>query len=281
MVYNIFMDAFSALADPTRRKIIEILATNGQLSASEICEKFPVSPPAISQHLKVLREAKLVHMEKRAQQRIYRLNPEALLALGDWTKQITQLWNQRFDALEKVLEAEKKKNFSGIERTSDMEYQIGREINLTRTYDAPRELVFRAFTDARLLAEWFGPNMFTNPVCEVDARPGGAILIHMRGPDGIGYPCRGLFKEISAPERLVFTTSAFEDQDGHAIVEILNTVTLSERNGKTELRLQAVVVKMVKSTPEIAAALDGWQEGWSQSFGKLAGTLPHPKEQSR
>ena len=106
------MDMFSALADPTRRKIIEILATNGQLSATQICEKFPVSPPAISQHLKILREAELVHMEKRAQQRIYQLNPQSLLVLHDWTQQITQLWNQRFDALEKVLEAEKKKNLT-------------------------------------------------------------------------------------------------------------------------------------------------------------------------
>ncbi len=191
MVYNIFMDTFSALADPTRRKIIEILASSGQLSATEICEKFPVSSPAISQHLKVLREASLVHVEKRAQKRIYRLNPEALLALGDWTKQIAQLWSLRFDALEKVLEAEKKKNSSVIERTSDMENQIGREINLTRIFDAPRELVFRAFTDARLLAEWFGPNMFTNPVCEVDARPGGAILIHMRGSGWGRVPVQG------------------------------------------------------------------------------------------
>ena len=104
------MDMFSALADPTRRKIIEILAANGQLSATDICEKFPISPPAISQHLKILREAQLVHMEKRAQQRIYQLNPQAMLALHDCTQQITRLWNQRFDALEKLLEEEKKKN---------------------------------------------------------------------------------------------------------------------------------------------------------------------------
>ena len=98
-VYIGVMDMFSALADPTRRKIIEILATNGQLSATEICERFPVSPPAISQHLKILREAELVHMEKRAQQRIYQLNPESLLVLQDWANRITLIWNQRFDAL--------------------------------------------------------------------------------------------------------------------------------------------------------------------------------------
>lgn len=100
---------FQALAEPTRRNILEMLASNGQLSATDICNRFPVSHPAISQHLKVLREARLVRMEKRAQQRIYQINPDAMLELEEWAKQMTQLWNQRFDALDKVLVAEKKK----------------------------------------------------------------------------------------------------------------------------------------------------------------------------
>jgi len=103
------MDKFTALADPTRRSILEMLARHGQLSAKEIYDQFPVSPPAISQHLKVLREASLVQVEKRAQQRIYRINPDAMLELEEWARKLTQLWNQRFDALEQVLEAEKKK----------------------------------------------------------------------------------------------------------------------------------------------------------------------------
>jgi DNA-binding transcriptional ArsR family regulator len=103
------MDVFDALADPTRRKIIELLARSGQLSATEIYEKFPASPPAISQHLKVLREANLVLVEKRAQQRIYRINPDAMLELEDWAKRMTQLWSERFEALDRILEAEKKK----------------------------------------------------------------------------------------------------------------------------------------------------------------------------
>ena len=104
------MDKFHALAEPTRRKIIEMLAREGELSATEICEKFQVSPSAISQHLKVLREASLVKMEKRAQQRIYRINPDAMLELEDWVRQLTLLWNQRFDALDRVLEEEKRKS---------------------------------------------------------------------------------------------------------------------------------------------------------------------------
>jgi DNA-binding transcriptional ArsR family regulator len=103
------MDMFTALADPNRRKIVEMLAKHGQLSATEISDQFPISPQAISQHLKILREANLVQVEKRAQQRIYRINPQAILELEGWANQLRQLWNQRFDALEKILEDEKKR----------------------------------------------------------------------------------------------------------------------------------------------------------------------------
>src|SRR5258706_1061947 len=109
MVYYRNMDKFHALADPTRRKIIEMLANDGELSATEISNKFKTSAPAISQHLKILREANLVRVEKRAQQRIYQINPQKITELEQWAKQMTMLWNKRFDALEKVLEREKNK----------------------------------------------------------------------------------------------------------------------------------------------------------------------------
>lgn len=97
------MDVFAALADPTRRKIIEQLAGAGELPAAEIAARFPISAPAISQHLKVLQAAGLVSVEKRAQQRIYRINPEAMLELEGWARRLRQLWDSRFDALEKLL----------------------------------------------------------------------------------------------------------------------------------------------------------------------------------
>jgi DNA-binding transcriptional ArsR family regulator len=103
------MDKYSALADPTRRKIIELLAQHGELPATQISDQFPISAPAISQHLKVLRQARLVQVEKQAQQRIYRIDPEALLELEQWASRVRRLWNQRFDALEKILEEETRK----------------------------------------------------------------------------------------------------------------------------------------------------------------------------
>lgn len=103
------MDTFSALADRTRRQILELLASNGELSASEIYEKFKVSHPAISQHLKVLREANLVDMEKRAQQRIYRLNRYGMAHMQGWVQKLLEQMNARYDALDELIAAEKNK----------------------------------------------------------------------------------------------------------------------------------------------------------------------------
>lgn len=101
---------FYALAEPTRRSIIEMLASKGQLSATDIYDNFKVSAPAISQHLKVLREANFVRVEKRAQQRIYHINPHAISEIEEWVQKTLDHWNERFNALDKVLEAEKAKS---------------------------------------------------------------------------------------------------------------------------------------------------------------------------
>lgn len=103
------MDVFYALAEPTRRSIIEILADSGQLPASAIASRFRVSAPAISQHLKVLREAKLVRMEKRKQQRIYYLNPEGVQEVEDWAKKLSEEWETRFQRLDALLKEEVRK----------------------------------------------------------------------------------------------------------------------------------------------------------------------------
>src|SRR3974377_2327336 len=88
--------------------------------------------------------------------------------------------------------------------TADTTKTAEREITITRVFNAPRALVFKAWTDAAELAQWWGPKGFTNPVCELDVRVGGVIRIHMRSPDGSVYPMKGEFREIVPPERLVF-----------------------------------------------------------------------------
>lgn len=104
------MDTFTALAEPTRRNIMEMLMTSGNLSATDIYSKFKASPPAISQHLKVLREANLVRVEKRAQKRIYYVNPKPMHELEKWIQIFTKNWQDRHDALEDLLKKQMAKS---------------------------------------------------------------------------------------------------------------------------------------------------------------------------
>src|SRR5207253_3226800 len=139
------------------------------------------------------------------------------------------------------------------------------ELVLTRTFDAPRNLVWKAWTDPRYLAQWWGPHSFSNPVCEIDARTGGAIRIHMRGPDGTIYRSRGVFEELVPPQRLVFTNGV-EDDNGDLVLETLTTVTFTEDRGKTTISVNA---RVTNATAEAAFYVKGMQEGWSQSLERL------------
>ncbi|MCT8332548.1 metalloregulator ArsR/SmtB family transcription factor [Leptospira sp. 85282-16] len=97
------MNAFVALADDTRRDIIRLVAKNGELTSSEICQNFLISPPAISQHLKVLKEANVLLMKKDAQKRIYSLNQEGMKEMEDWILEIKNLWVKRLDKLDRYV----------------------------------------------------------------------------------------------------------------------------------------------------------------------------------
>ncbi len=145
-----------------------------------------------------------------------------------------------------------------------------RELTLTRTFDAPRDLVFAAFTDPLQLARWWGPHNFTNPVCEIDARVGGKLRIDMRGPAGtaydIIYKLTGTVREVAPPERLVFTVALHED-DGSICLENLTSVTFTEHAGRTTITLH---VRVIQATAAAEAHLAGMEAGWSQGLERLA-----------
>jgi uncharacterized protein YndB with AHSA1/START domain len=140
------------------------------------------------------------------------------------------------------------------------------ELVLTRVFDAPRELVFNAWTDPKQVAQWWGPRGFTNPVCDLDVRPGGAIRIHMRAPDGTVYPMTGVYNEVVEPERLVFTSAAL-DADGNPMFEVLTTVIFVEQGSKTKQILRA---RVIKTTAQAAPYIAGMEQGWTQSLERLA-----------
>jgi uncharacterized protein YndB with AHSA1/START domain len=142
---------------------------------------------------------------------------------------------------------------------------LERELTLTRVFAAPRALVFQAWTDPKHLAQWWGPDGFTNPVCEVDARAGGSLRIVMRAPDGAEYPMAGVFHEVVAPERLVFTNSPV-DANGNPLMEGLTTVTFAESGGKTTM---TVHTRARALDPTAAWMLKGMDAGWTQMIERL------------
>jgi uncharacterized protein YndB with AHSA1/START domain len=144
------------------------------------------------------------------------------------------------------------------------------EVTFTREFNAPRELVFKAWTDAKRLKHWWGPHGFTNTLCELDPRPGGAIRIHMRAPDGTVYPNEGTIQEFVPPERLTLAMGV-KDSEGNIILEGVTTVTFTERAGKTTLTLKA---RILRADAETAALhLSGMENGWRQALERLAAEI--------
>ncbi|HTQ31192.1 MAG TPA: SRPBCC domain-containing protein [Opitutaceae bacterium] len=150
----------------------------------------------------------------------------------------------------------------------------GREFVITREFAAPRELVFKAWTDPKHLAQWWGPKGFTNPVCEWDVRPGGKIYDIMRAPNGDEYPMGGEFREIVAPERLVFTSGAL-DKNGKMLFEFLHTATFTEQNGKTRLLLRS---RVLSTTADAARYIGGFETGMTMSLERLGAHLAQRTE---
>jgi uncharacterized protein YndB with AHSA1/START domain len=138
-------------------------------------------------------------------------------------------------------------------------------VEITRVFDAPRKLVWQAWTDPKMMAQWFGPRGFTSSVPELDVQVGGALRIVMHGPDGNDYPMKGVFIEVAPPERLVFSNIAI-DSDGKHLLEGETSVTLIEQGGKTTMTLMTHAVGRVPIAKQMLA---GMNAGWTQSIDKL------------
>jgi uncharacterized protein YndB with AHSA1/START domain len=140
-----------------------------------------------------------------------------------------------------------------------------RELLIVRTFDAPRALVWRAWTEPERMARWMSPAGFTIPFNEGELRPGGAWRAQMRSPEGEILHLAGVYREIVPPERLVFT-HAWTDEDGTPGPETLVTVTLAEQGGKT-------VMTFRQTGFSSAASRDGHGGGWTECFDKLGELL--------
>ncbi len=145
-------------------------------------------------------------------------------------------------------------------------------INITRIFDAPRELVFRMFTDPKHLARFWGPAGFTSTVREMDPRPGGTFRLEMRGPDGGIYLCKGAYREVVEPERIVYIG---EPNGSHACggglpPRALVTMTFAGHDGKTTLTINS---RFEAARDRDAAVKMGFNMGWVSSLDRLADLL--------
>jgi len=137
-----------------------------------------------------------------------------------------------------------------------------RELVITRLFDAPRELVFKAWTEPERLMRWWGPRGFTMTFCKMDLRRGGAYRFEMRSPEGTEHRSAGVFQDVVEPERLVLS-GAWVDAEGKPGHETVLTLTFADHDGKTMLTLHQAVFESV-------TARDSHHGGWSSSMDCLA-----------
>jgi len=140
------------------------------------------------------------------------------------------------------------------------------EIVMTRVFDAPRELVFKAYTDPKLIPQWWGPKDHTTTVDKLDVRPGGMWRFVQRGPDGNEYAFKGVYHESLPPERLVYTFE-FELMPGHVLLE---TVTFEEHDGKTKVTVTSVFQTVEDRDGMVKS---GMEEGAVETWDRLAELL--------
>jgi uncharacterized protein YndB with AHSA1/START domain len=135
------------------------------------------------------------------------------------------------------------------------------DLTITRVFDAPRELVFKAWTDSAHGNEWSAPRGFTVAAFEADLRPGGAWRLGMRTPEGKELWAGGVYREIVPPERIV-STHAWQNPDGRPGHATLMTVALAAQGDRTEMTFQ-------QTGFETDEDRDGHREGWSECFDRL------------
>jgi uncharacterized protein YndB with AHSA1/START domain len=145
-------------------------------------------------------------------------------------------------------------------------------IVISRLIDAPRELVFKAFTDPEHLAQFWGPKGFSTARCSIDLRVGGEFRVDLRGPDGVSYPCTGIYRDITPPERIVYAGTASDDNPCSAGLPArsLVTMTFAAVDGKTKITIHT---RLQSAADRDAAIRGGFKSGWNDSLDRLEAFL--------
>jgi uncharacterized protein YndB with AHSA1/START domain/DNA-binding transcriptional ArsR family regulator len=235
-------DAFNAVAEPRRREILDVLS-EGERPVNDLVRHLRLTQPQVSKHLRVLREVGAVDVRTDGRQRLYRLNGHALKPIHDWVRTYERLWSDRFDQLDVVLDGLKRQEEDEMRMassgTATLTLPTDEQILITREFDAPKHLVYKAFTTPELVRRWWHARRGTMSVAEIDLRVGGKWRYVMVTDDGMEVGFHGEYREIVPNERVV-STEVYEGlpegvtEDQGATV---NTATFGEVDGRTTLTL--------------------------------------------
>ncbi len=279
---------FSALSDPTRRAVLARLSEAPELSITTLAKPFAMSLPAVLKHLDVLEGAGLIARRKSGRTVSCRLNAVPMQEAQRWLARYERFWSSRLDSLERYLVEEAIQETSTasppahLDATSNPTPNVEQvpcpptlsppksavtasaqpSLTITRKLPASPERCFRAWSDPQALKQWFGPSDVEVVVAESDPRVGGRYRILMRSPGGEEHDVGGVFREVVANRKLVFTWAWRSTPERQSLV----TVEFEPDGGATALTL----------THEQFAdegARDRHRHGWTGSLGKLAAFL--------
>jgi uncharacterized protein YndB with AHSA1/START domain len=181
-------------------------------------------------------------------------------------------WNGSFDKLAESLRTAEKR---AVESKTKIIAEPGKpEVVITRTFGAPRGLLWKVYTDPKLIPQWWGPRILMTTVDRMDVRPGGTWRFIQRGPDGAEYAFNGEYREVAAPERIV-NTFEFEGMPGHVVLE---TCTLEALEGKTKMTVKSVFQSVQDRDGMIASGME-W--GMVETHDRLEELLKKEKTAKR
>ena len=244
---------YDAIADPTRREILAILAA-GDTNVGTLADRFPISLNGVSKHVKVLERAGLVHRTIQGREHRLRLNAQPLMEASAWLDHYRGFWNSRLASLEEFLKKEGERPMTATETAAPV-------LEVRRHIAVPRQRVFDAWLDSEAMARWMRPGKVTHSTVSLDPRVGGSFRILMHGPNGEDFDHRGEYLVIESPSRLSFTWISKGTDHKPTVV----TIEFLESGNGTEL-----VLTHEQLAPK---AIEGHRGGWTDAIRVLDETL--------
>jgi uncharacterized protein YndB with AHSA1/START domain/DNA-binding transcriptional ArsR family regulator len=255
---------FAALADPTRRGVLERLG-RGSATITQLAQPFGISLTGIKKHVRVLEDAGLVSTEKVGRARRCSLGPRRLEDVRQWTEMYRQMLDERLDRLGELLDTDEGSAAMTSQqqaRAATVTTPTDREIHIERVFAAPRDRVFAVYTDPQLIPDWWGPRDMPATVDHMDVRPGGTWRFVTRDADGSETGFRGTYREITPPERIV-QTFEWEGMPGHVSVE---TTTFEDLGDRTKV----TTTSLFHTTAERDGMLSsGMERGLNETYARL------------